>query len=549
MHRSNDHSIDRSITAGADFLQLDPGQAPAGGLADWLARRLREAIGDGRLPVGSRLPATRVLAADLRVSRGVVTDAYRRLAEEGRIAGLGRGGTVVVDQFAPGTVPPPPPPPPAARSTTARTEGSRTDDSRTDSSRTDDSRPEGTRPGLARPARARDTIPTPAPASPFDGAPATTVFDALRAAPARIDLAPGVPDLAAFPRAAWLRAERAVLRDLAAPDFGYGDPRGTPALRRAVADWLARNRGIRADAGEVLVVAGAAQALALVGEVLRADGLDVVAVEDPGSLGTRQHLGHRITATPPVPVDTEGIRVDALHAVGARAVLLTPAHQFPTGVVLGGARRRELLQWAADGGLVIEDDYDAEHRYDRPPVPALRGVLPEQVLYLGSVSKLLAPALRTGWVLAPARYRDALVDAKRLSDLGNAALPQLVLAHLMESGALERHLRLQRTRHRRRRDAMTAAVAAHLPGAAVHGAAAGLHLMLTFPDGLPCTDSELAAAALAHGVKVHPLSWHARLPHPPGLVLGYAAGTPGEIEEGIAVLGRLLREAGPPLPG
>ncbi|WP_438268009.1 PLP-dependent aminotransferase family protein [Kitasatospora purpeofusca] len=536
VHRSNDHSIDRSRTAGADFLQLDPGQAPAGGLADWLARRLREAIGDGRLPVGSRLPATRVLAADLRVSRGVVTDAYRRLGEEGRIAGLGRGGTVVVDQFAPGTVPPSPslsPPPsaaaqpPPARSTAAH--------------------PGGTRPGPAHPRPARGT--TPAPASPFDGAPATTVFDSLRTAPARIDLTPGVPDLAAFPRAAWLRAERAVLRDLAAPDFGYGDPRGTPALRRAVADWLARNRGIRADPEEVLVVAGAAQALALVGEVLRADGLDVVAVEDPGSLGTRQHLGHRITATPPVPVDAEGIRVDSLRAVGARAVLLTPAHQFPTGVVLGGARRRELLQWAAEGGLVIEDDYDAEHRYDRPPVPALRGVLPEQVLYLGSVSKLLAPALRTGWVLAPTRYRDALVDAKRLSDLGNAALPQLVLAHLMESGALERHLRLQRTRHRRRRDATTAAVAAHLPGASVHGAAAGLHLMLTFPDGLPCTDTELAAAALAHGVKVHPLSWHARLPHPPGLVLGYAAGTPGEIEEGIAVLGRLLQEAGPPLPG
>ncbi|MFD7417280.1 PLP-dependent aminotransferase family protein [Kitasatospora purpeofusca] len=530
MHRSNDHSIDRSITAGADFLQLDPGQAPAGGLADWLARRLREAIADGRLPVGSRLPATRVLAADLRVSRGVVTDAYRRLGEEGRIAGLGRGGTVVVDQFAPGTVPLSPPRPAAARSTVPGPTAAR---------------PEGTRPGPARPDPSRDTTPT----SPFDGEPATTVFDALRTAPARIDLAPGVPDLAAFPRAAWLRAERAVLRDLAAPDFGYGDPRGTPALRRAVADWLARNRGIRADPEEVLVVAGAAQALALVGEVLRADGLDVVAVEDPGSLGTRQHLGHRITATPPVPVDAEGIRVDSLRAAGARAVLLTPAHQFPTGVVLGGARRRELLQWAAEGGLVIEDDYDAEHRYDRPPVPALRGVLPEQVLYLGSVSKLLAPALRTGWVLAPARYREALVDAKRLSDLGNAALPQLVLAHLMESGALERHLRLQRTRHRRRRDAMTDAVAVHLPGASVHGAAAGLHLMLTFPDGLPCTDTELAAAALAHGVKVHPLSWHARLPHPPGLVLGYAAGTPGEIEEGIAVLGRLLREAGPRLPG
>ncbi|MFJ8430908.1 aminotransferase class I/II-fold pyridoxal phosphate-dependent enzyme [Kitasatospora sp. NPDC094019] len=549
VHRSNDHSIDRSRTAGSDFLQLDPGQAPAGGLADWLARQLRDAIGDGRLPVGSRLPATRVLATDLRVSRGVVTDAYRRLAEEGRIAGLGRGGTVVVDQFAPGAAPPTAQTPPSLRAplTAARPEPARPEPVHPEPVHPEPIHPRGARPGAARPGAVGVT--GPAPASPFDGEPATTVFDSLRTAPARIDLTPGVPDLAAFPRAAWLRAERAVLRDLAAPDFGYGDPRGTPALRRAVADWLARNRGIRADPAEILVVAGAAQALALVGEVLRADGLDVVAVEDPGSLGTRQHLGHRITATPPVPVDAEGIRVDALRAVGARAVLMTPAHQFPTGVVLGGARRRELLQWAADGGLVIEDDYDAEHRYDRPPVPALRGALPEQVLYLGSVSKLLAPALRTGWVLAPTRYRDALVDAKRLSDLGNAALPQLVLAHLMESGALERHLRLQRTRHRRRRDATTAAVAAHLPGAEVHGAAAGLHLMLTFPGGLPCTDTELAAAALAHGVKLHPLSWHARLPHPPGLVLGYAAGAPGEIEEGIAVLGRLLREAGPPLPG
>ncbi|MER5355822.1 PLP-dependent aminotransferase family protein [Kitasatospora sp. NPDC002551] len=512
MHRSNERLVDRSTTAGADFLQLDPGEAPAGGLADWLARRLRQAIADGRLPVGSRLPATRVLAADLRVSRGVVTDAYRRLTEEGRIAGRGRGGTIVVDPLVRAPAHP-------------------------------------VRPIHPAPGAVPAPAPAPDPDAPFDGTPVPASFDALRNAPARIDLSPGVPDLAAFPRTAWLRAERAVLHDLAARDFGYGDPRGTPALRRAVADWLGRNRGIRADPEDVLIVAGAAQALALAGEVLRATGLDAVAVEDPGSLGTRQHLGHRITATPPVPVDAEGIRVDALRATGARAVLLTPAHQFPTGVVLGGARRRELLRWAAEGGLVIEDDYDAEHRYDRPPVPALRGVHPDHVLYLGSVSKLLAPALRTGWMLAPARYRDLLVDAKRLSDLGNAALPQLVLARLMDSGALERHLRLLRPRHRRRRDAMTAAIAAHLPGAVVHGASAGLHLLVTFPDGLACTDTELATAALAHGVKVQPLSWHARLPHAPGLVLGYAAGAPGEIEEGVAVLGRLLREAGRPQLG
>ncbi|MFD0278197.1 PLP-dependent aminotransferase family protein [Kitasatospora sp. NPDC127111] len=494
MNRSKGAAVDRSRTASADFLQLDTADAPPGGLAAWLARRLRRAIADGRLPTGSRLPATRVLAAELGVSRGVVTDAYRRLTEEGQIAGRGRGGTVVV------ATPAPPPPPPAG-------------------------------PPAAAPAL-------------FDAAPGPASFDALRAAPARIDLGPGVPDLAAFPRAAWLRAERAVLDGLPAHEFGYGDPRGTPELRRAVAHWLARNRGIRADPDEVLIVAGAAQALTLLGQVFAQEGITEVAVEDPGSLGTRQHLGHWLTATPPVPVDADGIRVDALRATGAPAVLLTPAHQFPTGVVLAGERRRELLRWAGEGGLVIEDDYDAEHRYDRAPVPALRGVRPEQVCYTGSVSKLLAPALRTGWLIVPPRHREAVLDAKRYADLGNAALPQLVLARLMENGDLERHLRLLRPRHRRRRDAMIAAIGSHLPGAVVHGAAAGLHLTVTFPAGLDCSDAELATAALAHGVKVQPLSWHARLPHPPGLVLGYAAGAPGEIAEGVAVLGRLVRRMG-----
>jgi GntR family transcriptional regulator/MocR family aminotransferase len=223
------------------------------------------------------------------------------------------------------------------------------------------------------------------------------------------------------------------------------------------------------------------------------------------------------------------------------------------GVILDGARRRQLRQWARDGGLIIEDDYDAEHRYDRPPVPALRAALPGQVCYAGSISKLLAPALRVGWVLAPARYHDALVTAKRDADLGNAILPQLVLAELMNSGELERHLRFLRRRHVRRRDAMIGAVGIHLPGARVHGAAAGLHLTLTFdglsggagrsgagPSGAGRSDIDLAAAALARGVKTQPLSWHRQRPGRPGLVLGYAASTPAEIHDGIAVLGSIL---------
>ncbi|MEU4448779.1 PLP-dependent aminotransferase family protein [Actinosynnema sp. NPDC050801] len=488
MNRSNPDPPDRSTTSGSDFLQLDIGDAPTGGRADWLARRLRQAVADGRLPVGSRLPATRVLAGELRVSRGVVTEAYQRLAEDGHVSGRGRAGTVVV----------------AAPITAA--------------------------PAPARPPRTQDVFARP---------PGADAFDALRAVPARIDLSPGVPDLTAFPRAAWLRAERAVLGTLSAADFGYGDPRGAPALRHAVARLLARNRGVRVDADEVVVVAGVAQALGLLAQVLRRDGVDEVAVEDPGSLGARQHLRNWGVATPPVPVDAEGIRVDELRAGGAPAVLLTPAHQFPTGVVLGGGRRRELMRWADEGGLVIEDDYDAEHRYDRPPVPALRSMLAERVCYAGSVSKVLAPALRVGWLLVPGAYREGVVEAKRYADLGNAVLPQLVLAALMESGELERHLRLVRRRHRRRRDAMIAAIAEHLPGAVVHGAAAGLHLLITFDRDL--SDTEVAAAALARGVKAQPLSWHRQRPGPPGLVLGYGASAVTDIAEGVAIVADVLR--------
>lgn len=495
MNRSNRGPIDRSIVSGSDFLQLNIRDAPVGRRSDWLAQQLRLAIADRRLPLGSKLPATRVLADELRVSRGVVTEAYRRLIEDGHAAGHGRNGTIVA--AAP-----------------------------------------------AAPAASPQASPTkpvaPPPDELFAAPPGVDVFDSMRAAPARIDLSPGTPDLAAFPRSAWLRAERSALASLSASDLGYGDPRGTPALRHAIANWLARNRAIRVDPNDVLVVAGTAQTLTLLGRVLRDHGITAVAVEDPGSLGARQHLQNQRLDTPPVPVDSQGVRVDVLRDVPARAVLLTPAHQFPTGVVLSGERRRELMSWVSENdGLIIEDDYDAEHRYDRPPVPALRSVLPDDVCYAGSVSKLLAPALRIGWVLAPPKYRDALVAAKRFADLGNAALPQLVLAQLMESGEMERQLRLLRTRHRRRRDTMVEAIRTHFPDAEVHGAAAGLHVMISF--NAEFADTDLAAAALARGVKVQPLSWHSQHSPRPGLVLGYAASAPTAISEGVAILGDALR--------
>ncbi|WP_329483750.1 PLP-dependent aminotransferase family protein [Kribbella sp. NBC_01484] len=571
MHRSNPSQSGRSngsaagtsptgpdsphqSPAGADFLQLNPADAPAGGLADWLTDRLRTAISDGRLPLGTRLPATRVLAAELHISRGVVTEAYQRLTEDGHVAGRGRAGTIVV--AAPiGT------PAPAERRAGDVTAAGREGAAAQRGGEVDGSRRLPTE-GSPRPRRDGEADAAPhagvrdaarpiltegrGPRADGTGAmieqPGLDVFDSLRAAPARIDLTPGVPDLAAFPRSAWLRAERAVLNDLESSAFGYGDPAGTPALRRAVANWLARNRGVGADPDDLIIVAGVSQAIGLVAQVLKDRGITEIAVEDPGSLGSRQHLQNWGLTTIPIPVDGDGLRVDLLRASGAGVVMATPAHHFPTGVVLEGERRRELIQWAAEGGLILEDDYDAEHRYDRPPVPALRAMLTDQVIYAGSVSKLLAPSLRIGWMLPPPRYKDALIGMKRLADLGNAALPQLTLAQLMESGELERQLRFLRRRHRTRRDAMVDAVHNYLPTATVHGAAAGLHLTITFDDS--SNDVELAAAALHKGVKTHPLSWHCQLPHAPGLVLGYAARTPNEITEAIATIAE-VRAGGP----
>ncbi|WP_327279991.1 MULTISPECIES: aminotransferase-like domain-containing protein [unclassified Streptomyces] len=576
VHRSKGS---KARAGGSDFLQLDPAQAPPGRRTEWLTDRIRAAIADGTLPVGSRLPAGRVLAAELGVSRGLVTEAYQRLADAGQVVGRGRAGTTVVAapippvplapaRSAPPSAPPEPgapipsggpfaaagpagpvrpagPPGPAGPAD----QGDQGDQGRQGGQgeplaildRVRSAEP-GCPAGSGGPEEpARQSAPL-APADPVRSggvAGLGSVVDELRAVPARIDLSPGVPDLTAFPRTAWLQAERRVLADLTPGDFGYGNPQGAPALRTAVTGWLARNRGIRADPDEVVIVAGVAQALGLLSHVLREGGVGRVAVEDPGSLGARQQLEYGRLETVAVPVDGGGLDVAALRASGARAVLLTPAHQFPTGVVLDGERRRDLLAWAAAGGLVVEDDYDAEHRYDRAPVPALRALLPDGVCYAGSVSKLLAPALRLGWLLVPPRLRDAVVAAKRYADLGNPLLAQLVLARLMDSGELERHLRFVRRRHRRRRDAVLRAIAAHLPGARVHGAAAGLHLMVTF-DGAAFEDTALAAAGLSLGVKAHPLSWHRMRPGPPGLVLGYAAGPPGELEEGVALLGRAL---------
>ena len=458
-----------------DLLEWHPGAAPAKGVTSWLVDGLRAAISDGRLAVGARLPATRVLAGDLGLSRGVVVEAYQRLTDEGLLSGRTGAGTVVTGLAG--------------------------------------------RPlGVTRP-RAESGMRLPLPPSPG--------ID--------LDLAPGVPDLSAFPRAAWLRAERAVLAAATNADLGYGDPRGGPRLRAELAGWLARTRGVRAGADDLIVVGGVAQALALLSQTLRARGVTQVAVEDPGSRGTRDELAHWGLQPVPVPVDDQGLRVDRLAATGLGTVLLTPAHQFPTGVVLSPARRRALLQRP---GLIIEDDYDAEHRYDRAPVAAVQASAPDRVAYAGSVSKSLAPGMRLGWLIPPRELHAELVTAKHASDLGNPALPQLIFAHLLAGGDYERHLRTVRRRQHRRRDALLHGLREHLPQARVEGVAAGLHLLVTLPG--PADDTELAARLEQCGVRTHPLSWHRQLDGPPGLVLGYAALPPDRLLEAARRMGRTL---------
>ncbi|MFJ8666270.1 PLP-dependent aminotransferase family protein [Streptomyces sp. NPDC093600] len=474
---------------GADFLQLRSASAPAKGLTGWLVEAVRTAIADGRLKDGMRLPATRLLAGDLGISRGVVIEAYRRLAEEGLITARVGAGTVVSALPAPA-----PRPAPTER--------------------------------RLRPATGVPRLPLP---------PADALVDT--------DLSPGVPDLSAFPRAAWLRAEREVLGRATAADLAYGDPRGSRELRQELAGWLGRTRGVRADVDDIIIVNGVAQALALLAQTLRLSGISEIAVEDPGSRGAREGLAHWGLRPVPVPVDEEGMRVTELARTGLRAALLTPAHQFPTGVVLAPRRRRELMEWAGNGALVIEDDYDAEHRYDRAPVPALQASAPEHVAHAGSISKTLAPGMRLGWLIAPRSMQEELIDAKHASDLGCPALPQLVLAHLTAKGDLDRHIRLTRSRYRARRDVFLTSLRRALPTIDVQGVAAGLHLLITFPDlNGAVEDTVLADRVRRAGVLTHPLSWHRVCPGPPGLVVGYASHPAGRLRDAADRIAATVRQ-------
>ncbi|MFI5505893.1 PLP-dependent aminotransferase family protein [Mycobacterium sp. NPDC051804] len=453
-------------TSGPELLvELD--RTASAPLHHQLANGLRDAIRTGRLMPHARLPSSRVLAADLGVSRRLVVDAYSQLIAEGFL--LSRHGS-------------------------------------------------GTRVATV------DVAATPVRRS---------------AEPARLDVDffPGSPDLSSFPRHSWLRALRQGLAGLESDAFGYVTPQGLLETRVAIADYLRRTRGVLADPRYIVMCSGATQAIALLGQTLRGTPL---AMEDPGFWQHRKIFRHNGIEPIAVPVDDDGIDVDALVSSGATAVLTTPAHQSPTGVVLSAPRRTALMEWARAGHLVIEDDYDAEYRYDRAPVGSLQGIAPDRVVYVGSTSKTLAPGLRIGWMVLPPHLAKTVVSSKWLADTGGSVMDQVAFAQFLSSGEYDRHLRQMRRRYQIRRTALLNALARHLPDATVLGAAAGVHLTVRFPDGFPLDD--LVAHAEKMRIRVEPVNRCYAEPAtaPPGLLLGYANLTESQIERGVRELARGL---------
>jgi GntR family transcriptional regulator/MocR family aminotransferase len=449
-----------------------------------LEGQLREAVRSGRLAPGLRLPSSRSLAADLGVARNTVVDAYGQLVAEGWLAARQGSVTRVAGRA------------PEAEASPAQT-------------------------GAARRLR--------------------------------YDLRPGSPDVAAFPRSRWLASARRALNSAPADAFGDApDARGRPELHQALAGYLGRARGVRVSPGRIVVCSGFTQGLGLICQALRGRGATTLAIEAYGLPDLRGIAGGHGLAIRTLPVDQAGAVLDGPGAAGAPepgaagglggadgglggadAALLTPAHQFPLGGVLAPGRRTQALEWAArTGGLLIEDDYDGEFRYDRQPVGAMQALGPEHVIYAGTASKSLAPGLRLGWLVVPAHLVDEIAAAKALTDRYSSSFDQLTLAEFITSGAYDRQVRRSRLAYRRRRDHLVAAIRQHVPQARVTGVAAGLHALLELPAGVD-EDEVIARAAVRHDLALDGLRRYGPPPsgaapgaNRPALVIGYA--TPPE---------------------
>jgi GntR family transcriptional regulator/MocR family aminotransferase len=360
----------------------------------------------------------------------------------------------------------------------------------------------------------------------------------------RFDFTATTPDVALFPRRAWLRAVQRALAGAPDEALDYGDHRGRVELRTALSAYLARVRGVRIDPGHMVITQGFTQALDLLCHVLAAAGRSTVAMESPSHPGlwpTVQQSGVTLAGC---PVDEHGLRTARLPALGADAVVVTPAHQFPTGAVMAPGRRATLIEWAArTGGLIIEDDYDAEFRYDRTPVGAVQGLDPRRVAHVGTTSKAFAPGLRLGWISAPADLAGDLQARKSAADSGSPAIDQLALASLLTAGEYERHIVRARHAYRRRRDLLLHALTARFPRLQVSGAAAGMQLLLPLPG--QTDDTALAEAAAARGIGVTALSpLHLARSPDRGLLLGFGRLPEHKIPPAVDALWSVLSQTG-----
>jgi GntR family transcriptional regulator / MocR family aminotransferase len=439
-------------------------------LARQLSGLIRDAIAQGSLHDGTKLPSSRALAAELGVSRGVVTAAYEQLVA---------GGFLL-----------------AAPRSAPRAQG---------------------------PWAAPEAPPTPA--RPLHD------FTAI------------APDLGLFPRSEWLRAIQEVIRSAPDAALDYPPPQGLPELRYELAAYLGRVRGVRAQPSQIVVTQGFTEAFEIITRLLARRGVRSIAVEnpyDPYFFGTARRSGLGLA---PLPVDARGACVAQLAATSAGAALLTPACQFPMGGVLDAGRRRQALDWARDtGSVIIEDDYNAEYRFDRSPVAALQGLDPDLVLYAGSTSKVLAPGLRIGWLVVPRNWLAEARQEKEEQGGGSPGLDQLALARFLAAGALDEHLRRTRRTYARRRRRFIRLIEHHLPQASIEGAAAGLHVtvLLGWEVDMPA----FLIAAAAAGIHVQDLSSYAIAPHrhSQGVVLGYSRIRETSAAAALGCLAALLSE-------
>jgi GntR family transcriptional regulator/MocR family aminotransferase len=354
---------------------------------------------------------------------------------------------------------------------------------------------------------------------------------------ARFNLRPDLPDLALFPRADWAAAERASLHRAANTDLAYGEPFGAAELRHVLAPFLARTRGVVATAGRTGVHAGSTQALLAVADALRLDGARRIGVEDPGHRWRTRTLRASGLEVVPIPVDGDGLLVDALD--GVDAVVVSPDHHFPSGVALSPGRRRALVEWAVrSGATIVEHDYDGHFRYDRPPAGALQALAPEHVAYVGSTSALLAPTLRIGWSVLPARLVESVADRTFATVVAQPRLPQLALAELIRRGSLDRQLRKVRVAYRRRRDLLVATAPRLFAGASVSGAPVGLFVSLALPKG--ADEAVVLRAAPGRGLALDGVGEHCIEPQSPGLVLGFAANPEPTLQRALGELAAVL---------